>query len=148
MVYQWQESEDSVSTSRDSGDHDAHVEKSYSYATDWVDHHIDSSNFANTLGHHNPHLDSWPANSSLQTNPRIKLEGFLLGTDYDVLEVLGGPVEGHGLDGLGCLPSVLEVNSQVGALGLSTLGGIVRLNCVTTHGSVSCRSESSNKSLV
>ena len=35
----------------------------------------------------------------------------------DVLEVLGGPVEGHGLNGLGCLPSVLEVNSQVGALG-------------------------------
>ena len=50
QVYQWQESEDSVSTNRDSGDHDAHVEKSYSYATDWVDHHIDSSNFANTLG--------------------------------------------------------------------------------------------------
>ena len=49
-MYQWQESEDSVSTNRDSGDHDAHVEKSYSYATDWVDHHIDSSNFANTLG--------------------------------------------------------------------------------------------------
>merc|ERR550525_2060672 len=70
---------------------------------------------------------------------------FLLGDD--VLEVLGGPVEGHGLDGLGRLPRVLEVNSQVGALGLSTLGGIVRLNCVTTHGSVSCRSESSNKSL-
>ena len=35
----------------------------------------------------------------------------------DVLEVLGGPVEGHGLDGLGCLPRVLEVNSQVRALG-------------------------------
>ena len=50
QVYQWQESEDSVSTNRDSGDHDAHVEKSYSYATDWGDHHIDSSNFANTLG--------------------------------------------------------------------------------------------------
>jgi len=55
---------------------------------------------------------------------------------FPQLEVLGGPVEGHGLDSLGCLPRVLEVNSQVGALGLSTLGGIVRLNCVTTHGSV------------
>lgn len=81
QVYQWQESEDSVSTNRDSGDHDAHVEKSYSYATDWVDHHIDSSNFANTLGHHNPHLDSWPANSSLVTNSRVKIGGFLLGSE-------------------------------------------------------------------
>ena len=26
------------------------------------------------------------------------------------------PVKGHGLDGLGCLPCVLEVNPQVGAL--------------------------------
>ena len=26
------------------------------------------------------------------------------------------PVEGHRLDGLGCLPGVLEVNPQVGAL--------------------------------
>merc|ERR1719461_1352251 len=77
----------------------------------------------------------------------IGVETLVLGVALGVLEVLGGPVEGHGLDGLGCLPSVLEVNSQVGALGLSTLGGIVRLNCVTTHGSVSCRSESSNKSL-
>ena len=34
----------------DSADHDAHVEKSYSYDTDWFDRHIDSSNFANTLG--------------------------------------------------------------------------------------------------
>ena len=95
-------------------------------------------------------------------------------------------MEGHRLDGLGCLPGVLEVNPQVGALqhkfqkvvqhliidqvdetvqfqqithfqlhiemsssnqsthtyriksylGLCTLGGIIRLNCVTTHGSV------------
>ena len=61
QVYQWQESEDSVSTNRDSGDHDAHVEKSYSYATDWVDHHIDSSNFANTLGEEmrNEMFQSW-----------------------------------------------------------------------------------------
>ena len=32
-------------------------------------------------GHHNPHLDSWPVNSSLQTNSRVKIEGFLLGSD-------------------------------------------------------------------
>ena len=39
------------STFSDSGDLDsAHVEKSYSYDTDWFDKHIDSSNFANTLG--------------------------------------------------------------------------------------------------
>ena len=37
----------------DTGDHDAHVEKSYSYATDWFDSHIDSSNFASTLGTNN-----------------------------------------------------------------------------------------------
>ena len=32
-------------------------------------------------GHHNPHLDSWPANSSLVTNFRVKIGGFLLGSD-------------------------------------------------------------------
>ena len=61
-------------------DHDNH-EKSYSYDTGWFDQHIDSSNFASTLGHHNPHLDDWPANSSLVTNLRVKIGGFLLGTD-------------------------------------------------------------------
>jgi len=71
-----------------------------------------------------------PSNSSHETPERDDL---LLGDD--VLEVLGGPVKGHGLDGLGCLPCVLEVNPQVGALGLGTLGGIVRFNCVTAHGS-------------
>merc|ERR1712172_192121 len=34
-------------------------------------------------------------------------DDLLLGDN--ILEVLGGPVEGHGLDGLGCLPCVLEV---------------------------------------
>lgn len=81
QVYQWYEIEDERKQNTELGDHDTHVEKSYSYDTDWFDHHIDSSNFANTLGHHNPHLDSWPANSSLQTNSRVKIEGFLLGTD-------------------------------------------------------------------
>ena len=32
-------------------------------------------------GHHNPHLDSWPANSSLVTNSRVKIGGFLLGSE-------------------------------------------------------------------
>merc|ERR1719278_2519550 len=70
----------------------------------------------------------------------------LLLSDH-VLQILGGPVEGHGLDGLGRLPRVLEVHPQVRALGLGALGGIVRFHSVTTHG-LSCRSESSNKSLV
>eukprot|EP00092_Neocalanus_flemingeri_P003678 GFUD01003952.1.p1 GENE.GFUD01003952.1~~GFUD01003952.1.p1 ORF type:complete len:406 (+),score=125.46 GFUD01003952.1:100-1317(+) len=81
QVYQWYETEDAHNQNIDTGDHDTHVEKSYSYDTDWFDQHIDSSNFANTLGHHNPHLDSWPANSSLLTNSRVKIGGFLLGTD-------------------------------------------------------------------
>jgi signal recognition particle receptor subunit beta len=50
QVYQWYETEDSQSHNTQAGDHDNHVEKSYSYDTDWFDHHIDSSNFANTLG--------------------------------------------------------------------------------------------------
>ena len=33
------------------------------------------------------------------------------------LQILSGAVEGHGLDGLGRLPGVLEVNPEVGALG-------------------------------
>ena len=50
QVYQWYETEDSHNHNTQTGDHDNHVEKSYSYDTDWFDHHIDSSNFANTLG--------------------------------------------------------------------------------------------------
>ena len=30
-----------------------------------------------------------------------------------VLQILGGAVQGHGLDGLGCLAGVLEVDPQV-----------------------------------
>jgi len=79
QVYQWYETEDSVTAGREAAD--SHVEKSYSYSTDWLDHHVDSSNFASTLGHHNPHKDSWPVNSSLVTNSRVKIGGFLLGSD-------------------------------------------------------------------
>ena len=50
QVYQWYETEDERNHNIETGDHDNHVEKSYSYDTDWFDHHIDSSNFANTLG--------------------------------------------------------------------------------------------------
>ena len=49
-----------------------------------------------------------------RTASRPEGDDLLLGDD--VLEVLGGPVEGHGLDGLGCLTGVLEVNPQVGTL--------------------------------
>ena len=81
QVYQWYETEDTRTGLDSQGDdHDNH-EKSYSYNTDWFDYHIDSSNFASTLGHHNPHLDSWPLNSSLLTNSRVRIGGFLLGTD-------------------------------------------------------------------
>ena len=42
--------EDERKQTSNTGDHDNHIEKSYSYDTDWFDKHIDSSNFANTLG--------------------------------------------------------------------------------------------------
>ena len=45
------------------------------------EYHIDSSTFSNTLGHHNPHLDEWPLNSSSVSNSRVKIGGYLLGTD-------------------------------------------------------------------
>jgi len=81
QVYQWQEKEDRQSSNEPRSEHDTHVEKTYSYDTDWFDHHIDSSNFASTLGHHNPHKDSWPAESSLSQNPRVKIGDFLLGKE-------------------------------------------------------------------
>ena len=48
QVYQWYETEDSVTAGREAADN--HIEKSYSYYTDWLDHHVDSSNFASSLG--------------------------------------------------------------------------------------------------
>ena len=46
-------------------DHDDHAggHASYSYATDWIDHSVDSELFHNSLGHHNP--ETWPINSSV-----------------------------------------------------------------------------------
>lgn len=79
QVYQWYETEDQINV--ENPDHDSHTQKSYSYTTDWFEYHIDSSHFYNTLGHHNPHQDSWPANSSIQTNSRVKIGNYLLGKD-------------------------------------------------------------------
>jgi len=79
QVYQWYETEDQVNV--ETPDHDSHTQKSYSYATDWFEYHIDSSHFYNTLGHHNPHQDSWPANSTIHTNSRVKIGNYLLGKD-------------------------------------------------------------------
>merc|ERR1719334_2900151 len=82
QVYQWYETEDQRSQNPETASSDPHDhEKTYSYDTDWFDHHIDSSNFANTLGHHNPHLSDWPANSSLVVNSRVKIGDYLLGAD-------------------------------------------------------------------
>ena len=33
------------------------------------------------LGHHNPHHDQWPVNSTIQVNPRVKIGNYLLGND-------------------------------------------------------------------
>lgn len=82
QVYQWHETEDQKRQTVEGADSDPHDhEKTYSYDTDWYDYHIDSSNFANTLGHHNPHLSDWPANSTLVTNSRVKIGNYLLGSD-------------------------------------------------------------------
>jgi hypothetical protein len=51
----------------------------------------------------------------------------------DILEILGGSVEGHLLDGLGRLTGVLEVNPEVGSACLGTLGGVVWLDGVAGH---------------
>ena len=61
------------------GDHDAHVEATYSYARDWFDRKIDSESFHNTMGHHNP--EQWPVNSSLSQNPSVRIGNFLLGRE-------------------------------------------------------------------
>ena len=52
----------------------------------------------------------------------------------DILQILGGAIQGHTLDGLGSLPGVLEVDPEVGTLGLGRLGGIIRFYGITTHG--------------
>ena len=64
QMYQWFEMEDSKSADAH-GDHDGHAggHTSYSYATDWIDHLVDSEQFYNSLGHHNP--ETWPVNSSV-----------------------------------------------------------------------------------
>jgi len=76
QMYQWYETEDQKDQKLDLHGHD-HIESTYSYARDWFDHPIDSESFHNSLGHHNP--ESWPFNSSITTNQRVKIGGFLLG---------------------------------------------------------------------
>jgi len=76
QMYQWYETEDHKEN-HDPAQHDMHVESTYSYARDWFDYHIDSDTFHYSMGHHNP--ESWPFNSSMTTNQRVKIGGFLLG---------------------------------------------------------------------
>ena len=75
QMYQWYETADHKDTPE--GEHDAHVETTYSYAKEWFDSRIDSEAFYNPMGHHNP--ETWPHNSSLTVNQRVKIGGFLLG---------------------------------------------------------------------
>nr|ACO14791.1 Transmembrane protein 43 [Caligus clemensi] len=65
--YQWYEEERS---DRGTGEYD--------YYTDWFQDPIASEDFAHSLGHHNP--EDWPINSTMSTNSRVKIGGFLLGT--------------------------------------------------------------------
>ena len=51
------------------GDHDSHVETTYSYAKDWFDKRINSESFANPMGHHN--TEYWPHNSSVSESNHI-----------------------------------------------------------------------------
>jgi len=81
QVYQWYETEDQHESNVETAEHDSHRQRTYSYNTDWFEYHIESLSFYNTLGHHNPHRDQWPLNSSVATNPRVKIGNFLLGTD-------------------------------------------------------------------
>eukprot|EP00096_Caligus_rogercresseyi_P007362 TRINITY_DN25203_c0_g1_i1.p1 TRINITY_DN25203_c0_g1~~TRINITY_DN25203_c0_g1_i1.p1 ORF type:complete len:384 (-),score=74.83 TRINITY_DN25203_c0_g1_i1:230-1381(-) len=66
--YQWYEEE---RADREAGEYD--------YYTDWFQDYIPSDDFAHPLGHHNP--EDWPINSTISTNSRVKIGGFLLGSD-------------------------------------------------------------------
>lgn len=83
QMFQWYETEDARQEVIHEGDHDAHVEATYSYATDWFDRRINSEMFHNTMGHHNP--EYWPVNSSLSVSPRVKVGNFLLGKELKAL---------------------------------------------------------------
>lgn len=81
QMYQWYETADTneVAGVVHEGDHDSHHETTYSYAKDWFDKRISSESFANPMGHHN--TEYWPYNSSVTTNSRVKIGGFLLGKE-------------------------------------------------------------------
>lgn len=51
-MYQWFETEDRKETpaGASDGDHDGHVDTTYSYDLGWFDHRIDSESFFNPLG--------------------------------------------------------------------------------------------------
>ena len=79
QMYQWYETADQKpeNSNQHQGEHDTHVETTYSYAMEWFDSQIDSNAFQNPMGHHNP--ESWPHNSSMSINERVKIGGFMLG---------------------------------------------------------------------
>ena len=81
QMYQWYETADTADKpgAVHEGDHDSHTETTYSYARDWFDKRIDSEAFHNTMGHHNP--ESWPVNSSLAINQRVKIGNYFLGKE-------------------------------------------------------------------
>jgi len=81
QMYQWKETENTKKHTHVNadGEHVTHVEKTYSYSKDWFDHHIDSSSFQRTWGHHNPPKDYWPAESKIETNSQVQIGSFVLG---------------------------------------------------------------------
>merc|ERR1719323_1429149 len=58
-------------------------------------------------------------------------DDFLLGNH--ILEVSGSTVQWHFLDSLSRFTGILKVDSQVGASGFGSLGGIIGFNSVATH---------------
>jgi len=80
-MFQWKETEhkkEHTVTNAD-GEQVTHVDKTYSYHTDWFDHHIDSSKFHNSYGYTNPPREYWPAESRTDTNSDVRIGSFVLG---------------------------------------------------------------------
>jgi len=83
QMYQWFETEDAKQEVVHEGDHDGHIEATYSYDRDWFDRRIDSESFHNTMGHHNP--EYWPVNSSLSVSHAVKVGNFMLGKELKAM---------------------------------------------------------------
>ena len=68
QVFQWYETEDhplhSANPETPPVDHSEHGQRSYSYATGWFEHRIDSDRFDSPMGHHNP--EEWNRNGSVR----------------------------------------------------------------------------------